>query len=119
MDDFKSLLNKKSNMIIVKIGMVTGYWPDPDSLSQVLIDLRACIIICPDRQIVWKLVHWSGYFGIHDEDPQKTFERESIENGKMIGIEKYEIKNENIYYYIKKGDFSLKIAFRKNTLRCG
>ena len=52
MDDFKSLLNKKSNMIIVKIGMVTGYWPDPDSLSQVLIDLRACIIICPDRQIV-------------------------------------------------------------------
>ena len=31
---FQSLLNKKSNMIILKIGMVTGYWPDPDSLSQ-------------------------------------------------------------------------------------
>ena len=37
------------------------------------------------------------------ETLRKTFERESIENGKMIGIEKYEIKNEHIYYYIKKG----------------
>ena len=35
----------------------------------------------------------------------------------MIGIEKYEIKNENIYYYIKKGEFHLKISFpaKKNT----
>ena len=36
-------------------------------------------------------------------DHVKSKKRESIENGKMIGIEKYEIKNENIYYYIKKG----------------
>jgi len=36
-------------------------------------------------------------------EPRETKNRESIENGKMIGIEKYEIKNENIYYYIKKG----------------
>ena len=35
--------------------------------------------------------------------PRENLNRESIENGKMIGIEKYEIKNENIYYYIKKG----------------
>ena len=41
------------------------------------------------------------YWGARE--PRENRKRESIENGKMIGIEKYEIKNENIYYYIKKG----------------
>ena len=70
MDVFQSLLNKKSNMIIVKIGMVTGYWPDPDSLSQVFTDWRPSITLCPDRQIDRKSaqVHWSEYFGIHNGD---------------------------------------------------
>ena len=48
----------KSNMLIVKLGMVTGYWPNPDSL------------------------------------------RDSVEHGKVVGIKKYEIIDESIFFYV-------------------
>ena len=48
----------KSNMLIVKLDMVTGYWPNPDSL------------------------------------------RDSVKHGKIVGIKKYEIIDESIFFYV-------------------
>ena len=48
----------KTNMLVVKLNMVTGYWPNPDSL-------------------------------------QKT-----VDHGKIVGIKKYEIIDESVYFYI-------------------
>ena len=61
----------------VKMEMVTGYWPDPDSLH------------------------------------------ESVELGKLIGIQKYEIENENIWFYIDKGNKREKNAWAKYDLFSG
>ena len=55
-------------MVIVKMEMVTGYWPNPDSLH------------------------------------------ESIENGKKIGIQKYEIENEKIWFYIDNGTITVTVT---------